>query len=379
MGMLEPITIRALVLQHLTSYTLPVRPGGGVENQFRGLSLADADPFSSESIDIILGADIFGLCLLTGLKQGALGSLTAQDTVFGWILSGPVHERTIERMVSITAQQSITEEVLHDDLRRFWEMEEPTTRSCSTSDELTCELHFLSTDKRLPSGRYMVLLPFRNGPPIDIGNSLTTAKLVLKGVQARLLKDSSFYNEYKEFLTEYEQLGHMERVQEFSDCDTPQTVYLTHHPIVKDSSFTTRVRVVFNASILTSNNTPLNSHLYIGPKILTDLVSIILGWRCHRIIFVADIEKMFRQILVDPHDRNYQRIVCYSTRQRLEIWVLNTVTYGTACAPYIANRVIKQLAIDEGSDFPAAKSVLKIMFMWMMYFLALMKWTRLEN
>ena len=256
-------------------------------------------------------------------------------------------------MVSVTAQQSITEEVIHDDLRRFWKMEEPTTISCLTSHDLSCDQHFLSTHKRLPSGRYMVRLPFRNGSPRDIDNSLTRAKLVLKGVQARLLKDSSLYNEYKEFLTEYEQLGHMERVQEFSDSDTPQTVYLPRHPIVKDSSSTTRVRVVFHASSLTSNNTSLNSHLYIGPKILTNLVSIILRWRFHRLVFVADVEKMFRQILVDPHDRKYQRIVCYFTKQRLELWELNTVTYGTACAPYIAIRVIKQLVIDEGSDFGA--------------------------
>ena len=111
---------------------------------------------------------------------------------------------------------------------------------------------------------------------------------------------------------------------------------------------------MFNASSLTSNNTSLNSHLHVGPKILTYLVSIILRWRFHRFVLVADIKKMYREILVDPRNRKYQRTVWYSTNQKLKTWKLNTITYGTACAPYIANRVIKQLAIDEGPDFPAA-------------------------
>ncbi|XP_033229679.1 uncharacterized protein LOC117181224 [Belonocnema kinseyi] len=238
---------------------------------------------------MILGADIFGSCLLPGLKQGTLGSLTAQDTIFGWILSGPVLKSNRSWSLPVTAHQSITEEVLHDDLLRFWEMEEPTSRSLLTADEMSCEQHFVSTHHGLASGRYMVRLPFKNGPPIDIGSSLNRAKLVLKRVYARLLKDSPLFSQYTVFLTEYEQLGHMEHVQQFSEVDSPQTVYLPHYPILKDDSSTTRLRVVFNASSLTINNTSLNSHFYIGPKTLTDLVSIIIRWQSHRFVFVADV------------------------------------------------------------------------------------------
>ena len=55
-----------------------------------------------------------------------------------------------------------------------------------------------------------------------------------------MLKDFSLHFEYKEFITEYEQLGHVERVPEFADYDTAQTVYLPHHPTVKDSTFVER-------------------------------------------------------------------------------------------------------------------------------------------
>ncbi|GFY20106.1 uncharacterized protein TNCV_2147991 [Trichonephila clavipes] len=39
------------------------------------------------------------------------------------------------------------------------------------------------------------------------------------------------------------------------------------------------------------------------------------------------------------------------------LYKLNTVTYGTTCAPYLATRTIQQLARDEGEHYPLAASV----------------------
>ena len=151
----------------------------------------------------------------------------------------------------------------------------------------------------------------------------------------------------------------MERVLEEELDDSAQIVYLPHHPVLRESSSTTKLRVVFNASSLTSNNTFLNTHLHVGPRILNDLVSFILNWRSSRFVYMADIEKMFRQILVDPQDCNYQRILWCPPDNRVVAYRLLTVTYGLASAPYLANKVIRQLAIDEGDRFPLAKGILE--------------------
>lgn len=37
---------------------------------------------------------------------------------------------------------------------------------------------------------------------------------------------------------------------------------------------------------------------------------------------------------------------------------LNTVTYDTSCAPYLAIKYLKQLAIDDGNDLPQAAHVI---------------------
>lgn len=67
----------------------------------------------------------------------------------------------------------------------------------------------------------------------------------------------------------------------------------------------------------------------------------------------ADIEKMYRQILVHPDDRDLQRIV-WRDHEAADVreFRLNTVTYGLACAPYLAIRTLRQLAEDEEARFP---------------------------
>lgn len=69
---------------------------------------------------------------------------------------------------------------------------------------------------------------------------------------------------------------------------------------------------------------------------------------------------MFLQILVHKTDADYQRIFWrFDSNSEVEAYRLLTVTYGTACVPFFANQVIKQLASDEGANFPLAVSVLE--------------------
>ncbi|XP_012228849.1 uncharacterized protein [Linepithema humile] len=136
-------------------------------------------------------------------------------------------------------------------------------------------------------------------------------------------------------------------------------VYLPHHPVVKSKSLSTKLRVVFNTSCATSNKTFLNDHLHTGPKLQTDLMSILIKWRQHKYVYLADIEKMFRQIMVHPEDADYQRILWRpSSQSSIQSYRLRTVTYSTAPAPYLAIRVLHQLVEDEGHRFPLARSIL---------------------
>ncbi|XP_062533993.1 uncharacterized protein LOC134203020 [Armigeres subalbatus] len=69
---------------------------------------------------------------------------------------------------------------------------------------------------------------------------------------------------------------------------------------------------------------------------------------------------MFRQIRIDERDTPLQRIVWRSSPDAtLNTYELKTVTYGTASAPFLATRVLRQLADDEQHRFSEAADVLR--------------------
>jgi len=69
---------------------------------------------------------------------------------------------------------------------------------------------------------------------------------------------------------------------------------------------------------------------------------------------------MFRQILIDPAEADFQQILWRPISESpLQQYRLLTVTYGLASAPYLAARVLKQLAIDDGHLFPAAVTIME--------------------
>ncbi|XP_065092852.1 uncharacterized protein LOC135713638 [Ochlerotatus camptorhynchus] len=71
---------------------------------------------------------------------------------------------------------------------------------------------------------------------------------------------------------------------------------------------------------------------------------------------VADVEKMYRQIGVVRIDRSLIRILFRKKpTDPISTFELQTVTYGTSSAPFLATRTLVQLANDEGENFPMAK------------------------
>ncbi|CAG9134447.1 unnamed protein product [Plutella xylostella] len=101
----------------------------------------------------------------------------------------------------------------------------------------------------------------------------------------------------------------------------------------------------------------------LGQSKSKDLQSLILGWRQHKYVITADIEKMFRQINVRESDQHLQRIVWReSPQEALKEYQLSTIVFGLKAAPYMAMRTLKQLAIDEADKYPLASRALMTSF-----------------
>ncbi|GFU51160.1 uncharacterized protein TNCV_966511 [Trichonephila clavipes] len=221
-----------------------------------------------------------------------------------------------------------------------------------TSEEQFVEKHFQNTYACNSEGRFVVKLPFYKSNS-ELGDSKPAAISRLLAMERKFKNNPDFEKKYKEFMNEYESLGHMSLVNSRSHTFKDQN-FLPHHAVIKPFSTTTKLRVDFDASLSlslsckTTNGTSLNSLLGVGPKLQRDIFEILLNFRIPRIVFTADIEKMYRQILVADEDQKYQQILWRNnSNENIRTYKLKTVTYGLASASFLATRCIKQIALDD--------------------------------
>ncbi|XP_075155819.1 uncharacterized protein LOC142229175 [Haematobia irritans] len=241
-------------------------------------------------------------------------------------------------------------------------MEDLPRKKQLSPDEQFCEENFQKTTKRDLFGRYVVTLPFKENfrKAIKLGQSRGIAVAQFLRNENRILKNVDLNEQYSKVLKEYIVLGHMKGISSIQYPNCENSYYMPHHAVVRPESSTTKVRVVFNASSSTSNGISLNDTLHCGPSLQKDLNNLLLNWRFHKIVFNGDIEKMYRQILVDSEHTPFQRIIYRnSPLEELSEYELQTVTFGVNCAPYLAMRVIQQLAVDVMDTHPLASDVLQ--------------------
>lgn len=347
----ERLSVNTLIIKHITS-PLPSQPIRRSTNEtIMGLPLADEEYWNPGRIDLLLGASNFPTLLKSGVHKE--DGLVAQETILGWMLSGIATSLTWG--FQNPTCNHITLETL---VSRFWEQEETKTHHKMSEEDEECESIYCKTTERADDGRYIVELPFRQSK-LELGESRPAAIRRLMTLEKKGAHYPKQFETYKEFMDTYIKLGHMEQIPSNEIADQPQC-YLPHHAVFKPDSSTTKLRVVFDASAATTNGRSLNQVLMIGPRLQEKLTSILLRWRKHRIAFSADIEKMYRQILVKPNQRNFQRIVWRENNEaNIKDYRLNTVTYGTASAPYLAVKTLYRLADDEEMRFPIAAQVVR--------------------
>ncbi|XP_036342578.1 uncharacterized protein LOC118751859 [Rhagoletis pomonella] len=347
-----------LVLAQLTG-NLPTCHMSAVTKQaFPDLILADKRFLVNEPVDLVLGGDIYPQIILSGLKKNILNTLLAQETVFGWIITG----RTDTSNPGTNIVSYYSEVSLDKQLSAFWELEEIPKNKSLNEDDKYCEELYQKTTIRNNEGKYIVSLPFRKDFPgnISLGPSLKRACSQFYRNETRLAKDPVLQKEYNRVLAEYETLGHMSKITNPIPADSSDNYFLPHHAVIKAESTSTKVRVVFNASSPTANGNSLNVVLFPGPVLQADLPILILRWRLYKYVFNSDIEKMYRQIMVHNNHTKYQRIIFRTNpNDPISLYELKTVTFGINCAPYLAIRTLLQLADDVQSSHPIASNILR--------------------
>ncbi|XP_065074715.1 uncharacterized protein LOC135698599 [Ochlerotatus camptorhynchus] len=319
--------------------------------------LADPKFFVPSSIDILLGMELYYDLLLDGFAKLGPEKPILQNTVFGWVASDKIGSGQCDstpKVAHVCSDQS-----LDSLITRFWEVESCWSASTQSAEEVACEEHFVANTYRDDSGRFVVTLPKHTSILSQLGDSKQIATRRFLALERRLDANPPLKQAYTNFIDEYLQLGHMREVNDSTCSPAVPSYYLPHHGVEKADSTTTKLRVVFDGSCRTDSGVSLNQALMVGSVVQDDLLAIHLRFRMNRIALIADIEKMYRQLLIHLLDYPLQRILWRrSLSELIRTYELMTVTYGTASAPFLATRCLKELSKQGAEDFPLASLTL---------------------
>ncbi|GFT59565.1 DUF1758 domain-containing protein [Trichonephila clavipes] len=288
------------------------------------IELADSNFHRPGQIDILIGSELFFEILNPEQHYLQEGNVILHNTKFGYLVTGTLPQSQQQANCCLISEPSLDITV-----KKFFELEslpDDSKEITKSEEEIYCEEHFVSTYKRDKTGRFIVRLPIKENAETLLGYSKENAIKRLNGIWEKLNKNNTMGTLYKEFMNEYELLGHMEEIK--NETLDKINYYIPHHSVYKPEKTSTPLRVVFDASAKTTSGFSLTFILLNGGIIQQDLFSIVSRFRKHN---------------ADAPIKTYK---------------LATVTYGTVSAPFLATRTLKALADEEKAEFPDAADVI---------------------
>lgn len=313
------------------------------------LPLADPQFYCPGSIDLLIGSDMFWDIIGDKTRCIGDGKIKLRSSKFGWIVCGSLPSYYNNNNYKSAQCNLVLTKLSPNDidltiLPKFWEIEDLPKRPLLSWSEEACEKHFVENTYRLKSGRFCVKLPLLDTPDC-LGDTYKAAKFRLMKLEKRFKRNPSLKLEYTNFINEYAELGHLTESKITKPCNS---YFLCHHPVLKQNSESTRLRVVFDGSASSSSGYSLNDILMVGPNMQDNLFSILIRSRQYKFLLCGDIEKMYRQVDVHDDNRDLQLILWRENENKpIRTLRLNTVTYGTSSASFLSTRCLWQLGEEQ--------------------------------
>ncbi|XP_060551271.1 uncharacterized protein LOC132712851 [Ruditapes philippinarum] len=358
------------------SGTIQRKPIGQLsENAHHILKTVDlADTIASENesceIEMLIGNDYYldiVLCQKLEIQPG----LYLLSSKCGWILSGRTKndhdEESKEINMLIFTQGNISANTntftsvdssipIKPNLEDFWNIESiGILDNPDISNDENAMRHFKDT-LSFNDGRYQVAWPWKDEEPIlPVNRELAYGRL--KSVLSKLQRKPEMMKLYDNVIEDQKQKGIIEKVDN-KTRENGLVHYIPHHAVVTPSKSTTKLRIVYDASAKTKqSDKSLNENLYRGPVMLHNLCGMLMRFRLHKIAIVADIEKAFLQIGLQPNDRDVTRFLWVKDFNKPIFEKSNIIEYrfcrvpfGVISSPFLLGATIESHLESNGSE-----------------------------
>jgi len=379
------LSLHANVLNQITA---PIRRGPLQEADLIFLqaitpsNLADSIPRSSElaPIDILVGSDYFWN-IVGGERIVLPSGLLLLSSKLGYLLTGRFMDPNCDAHLSsqlsacfvmTQMNQSVSELNLFSsadiavnkcpNLSDLWRLD--TIGICEPAhiDDNDRALEQFNKTIKFDGERYQIAWPWKDCQS-ELPDNYDVALERMKSLSRRLQSNRNLLQQYNDILQSQLEQGIVERVLE-ADVDNDFTKhYLPHHPVVKPSRNTTKVRIVYDASAKSRKNVKcLNDCLYRGPITLPDLCGVLLRLRTYLIVILADVEKAFLQIGIQRQERDVTRFLWFRNSNQpekvegnLDIYRFCRVPFGIVSSPFLLEGTLKFHLQCEGT--PVSKKI----------------------
>lgn len=298
---------------------------------------------------VLIGIDYYWQLMLPNKTIFPLPSgFYSIKTKLGNVLSGKGMTEPTKTNLAIMNRKE--KEKLNQTIQEFWNLESiGITDSPNLTDDDYAVIHFNKTVK-FENGRYEIRWPFKNEKP-DIPTNFGLAFGRLKSTVKKLRKDNQLHL-YQDVLQNQMNMD----VNEITEFKTNNlTHYLPHQAVIRETSNTTKLRVVFDASAKLRGYNSLNDEIYQGPKCIPDLCGLLLRFRMKKYVLIADLEKAFLQVGLNELDRDTTRFLWLKPdsykyflkhdgeieMKDLEIRRFKRMPFGVNASPFLLGYVIK--------------------------------------
>ena len=151
-------------------------------------------------------------------------------------------------------------------------------------------------------------------------------------------------------------MGHAEPVPTEELRKLDRDVYcLLMHVVKKETSSTSKMRIVFYASAKTTSGASLNDQLLVGPTVHSQLIDVLIRFRRHKIALTADVSRMYRAVLLHEDQRDLHRFVWREDPQHaFSDFRMTRLTFGVSASSFAANMAMKQNALNHQDEYPKA-------------------------
>ncbi|KAK5969552.1 hypothetical protein GCK32_011694 [Trichostrongylus colubriformis] len=162
----------------------------------------------------------------------------------------------------------------------------------------------------------------------------------------RLNQTPVAWQQYVKVIEDHITAGSVEEKEEYV-FDDPRVYYIPHQAVCKESSATTKLRVVFDASSKRKGARSLNDCIYQGPTLVPELVGILLRARLHPFWLIADAEKAFHQIRLQRSQQDATRSLWLKDTSKplsadnLRIIRFTRIPFGVNASPFLLAAAIK--------------------------------------